>query len=167
VIKSPRCAWPRNIPSISPRHAAFVASAPEDAGAHIEAAYAHDRADLEHDANPPLRDRVSPRACRPTSVVTSSSGSARRCATSGRGGRCGRCARASDRRTIQIIRRSPRSSRLALLSAGHPRQAIATLLGCALDISPTAFDGYDRALGEYHRELLAQPSDESSGTVGR
>ena len=44
---------------------------------------------------------------------------------------------------------------LALADAGHPKAALATMLGCALDAAkPGAFDGYDRALGEYHRELL-------------
>jgi tetratricopeptide (TPR) repeat protein len=45
---------------------------------------------------------------------------------------------------------------LALFSAGHPRAALATMLGVALDLAgKTGFDGYERALGEYHQELLA------------
>lgn len=44
---------------------------------------------------------------------------------------------------------------LALADAGHPKAALATMLGCALDASrPGAFDGYERALAEYHHELL-------------
>jgi predicted Zn-dependent protease len=44
---------------------------------------------------------------------------------------------------------------LALADAGHPKAALATMLGCALDASrPDAFDGYERALAEYHHELL-------------
>jgi len=44
---------------------------------------------------------------------------------------------------------------LALADAGHPKAALATMLGCALDAARAdAFDGYERALGEYHRELL-------------
>lgn len=44
---------------------------------------------------------------------------------------------------------------LALADAGHPKAALATMLGCALDVArPGVFDGYERALGEYHRELL-------------
>lgn len=44
---------------------------------------------------------------------------------------------------------------LALLEAGHPKEALASMLGCALDAAaPGAFDGYERALGDYHRELL-------------
>lgn len=44
---------------------------------------------------------------------------------------------------------------LALADAGHPKAALATMLGCALDAARNgAFDGYERALTEYHRELL-------------
>jgi predicted Zn-dependent protease len=47
---------------------------------------------------------------------------------------------------------------LALGSSGHHRAALATMLGCALDVARAgAFDGYERALGEYHRELLEPP----------
>lgn len=46
---------------------------------------------------------------------------------------------------------------LALADAGHPRAALATMLGCALDASrPGAFDGYERALAAYHLQLLEQ-----------
>ena len=45
---------------------------------------------------------------------------------------------------------------LALHSAGHPRAALAAMLGVALDVDPGGrFDGYERALVEYHQELLA------------
>ncbi len=45
---------------------------------------------------------------------------------------------------------------LALFSAGHPRAALAAMLGVALDVAPPgAFAGFERALGEYHQELLA------------
>ncbi|HUS31527.1 MAG TPA: tetratricopeptide repeat protein [Kofleriaceae bacterium] len=44
---------------------------------------------------------------------------------------------------------------LALADAGHPKAALATMLGCALDVAkPAIFDGYERALSEYHRLLL-------------
>jgi hypothetical protein len=44
---------------------------------------------------------------------------------------------------------------LALGSAGHHKPALATMLGCLLDVAkPQSFDGYERALGEYYRELL-------------
>jgi tetratricopeptide (TPR) repeat protein len=46
---------------------------------------------------------------------------------------------------------------LALLDAGHPHAAVAAMLGVALDVAPVAaFDGYQRALGEYHAELLVK-----------
>ncbi|MDQ3368056.1 MAG: tetratricopeptide repeat protein [Myxococcota bacterium] len=44
---------------------------------------------------------------------------------------------------------------LALADAGQLRAALAAMLGCALDAAhPGVFDGYERALGEYHRALL-------------
>ncbi len=44
---------------------------------------------------------------------------------------------------------------LALMSSGHPRAALATMLGCALDAVPKEkWGGYDRALVEYQAELL-------------
>ena len=44
---------------------------------------------------------------------------------------------------------------LALADAGHPKAALATMLGCALDAARDgAFDGHERALSECHRELL-------------
>jgi tetratricopeptide (TPR) repeat protein len=45
---------------------------------------------------------------------------------------------------------------LALLDAGHPREAMAAMLGCAIDVArPGVFDGYERALAEYHQALLS------------
>lgn len=47
---------------------------------------------------------------------------------------------------------------LALHSTGHARAALATMLGVALDTAGAgSFDGYERALTEYHQELLADP----------
>lgn len=43
---------------------------------------------------------------------------------------------------------------LALFSAGQPRAALATMLGLTLDLAGDRLDGYDRALTEYHHELL-------------
>jgi tetratricopeptide (TPR) repeat protein len=43
---------------------------------------------------------------------------------------------------------------LALFSSGHPAAAIATMLGVALDHAPDALGRYQRALTEYHAELL-------------
>jgi len=49
---------------------------------------------------------------------------------------------------------------LALFSAGHPRAALAAMLGVALDAARAgAFDGYELALTEYHQELLASTVD--------
>ncbi len=54
---------------------------------------------------------------------------------------------------------------LALHSSGHGAAALATMLGCLLDVSGRAggaahpLDGYQRALGEYYRALI----DESAG----
>jgi predicted Zn-dependent protease len=46
---------------------------------------------------------------------------------------------------------------LALADVGHPKAALATMLGVALDVArPGVFDGYERALGEYHRLLLEE-----------
>jgi tetratricopeptide (TPR) repeat protein len=48
---------------------------------------------------------------------------------------------------------------LALFTSGHPREALAAMLGVALEVArPGAFDRYERALGEYHRELLGDAS---------
>jgi hypothetical protein len=44
---------------------------------------------------------------------------------------------------------------LALADTGHAKAALATLLGCTLDVARDGvFEGYERALAEYHRELL-------------
>ena len=43
---------------------------------------------------------------------------------------------------------------LALADAGHPRAALATLLGVILDLEAGRLDGFHRALAEYQRELL-------------
>jgi predicted Zn-dependent protease len=46
---------------------------------------------------------------------------------------------------------------LALADAGHRKAALATMLGAVLDVArPGALDGYERALTEYHRELLTK-----------
>jgi tetratricopeptide (TPR) repeat protein len=43
---------------------------------------------------------------------------------------------------------------LALLSSGNASAALATMLGVALDHARPSLDGYDRALTDYHKELL-------------
>jgi predicted Zn-dependent protease len=45
---------------------------------------------------------------------------------------------------------------LALSAAGQPHAALATMLGVVLDLGHGSLDGYDRALAEYHDELLAK-----------
>lgn|SRR5689334_3959511 len=45
---------------------------------------------------------------------------------------------------------------LALASAGHPRPALATMLGVVLDVHAGRLDGFERALADYQRELLDQ-----------
>lgn len=47
---------------------------------------------------------------------------------------------------------------LALLDSGHPREAVAAMLGVVLDVHAGRLDGYDRALTEYH-QLLLTPRD--------
>lgn len=45
---------------------------------------------------------------------------------------------------------------LALLDAGHPKAAVAAMLGVALDVAKdNVFEGYQRALSEYHQLLLS------------
>jgi hypothetical protein len=49
---------------------------------------------------------------------------------------------------------------LALLDTGHAKAALATMLGCVLDVAPAgSLDGYERALGEYHQLLLEPPPE--------
>lgn len=43
---------------------------------------------------------------------------------------------------------------LALMAAGHPRAALAAMLGCALDLAQGSFGSHEHALSEAHRELL-------------
>jgi tetratricopeptide (TPR) repeat protein len=46
---------------------------------------------------------------------------------------------------------------LALLDAGHPKAAVAAMLGVALDTAKDGvFEGYERALSEYHQLLLEE-----------
>jgi predicted Zn-dependent protease len=49
----------------------------------------------------------------------------------------------------------------ALLDAGHPKAAVAAMLGVALDVAKdNVFEGYERALSEYHQLLLADVAPE-------
>ena len=132
---------------------AFVAEQPGDVLANIEAAYAHDRAGREHDA---IRFyEIAHRLGVPAAE--------RRHFLVGFGSTLRNVGRADDAVGVlaQAVADDPEYApfaaflALALCSAGHSRAALATLLGCALDVArPGAFDRYERALTEYHRELL-------------
>ena len=124
--------------------------------AQIEAAYAHDRADLERDA---IRYYDAAHALGVPS-------SERRAFLVGYGSTLRNVGRADDAVAIlgQAIADDPDYPpfhaflSLALFSAGHPRAALAAMLGVALDAArPDAFDRYARALTDYQRELLADP----------
>lgn len=43
---------------------------------------------------------------------------------------------------------------LALFHSAHPRQALGTMLHCALEAAPDAFDGWQAALNEQYTYLL-------------
>jgi len=131
----------------------LVADRPGDVLAQIEAAYAHDRAGRERDAivhyDEAYRLDVPGPATRRFLV--------------GYGSTLRNVNRLDDAVAIlaQAVADDPGYPAfaaflaLALGSAGHHRAALAAMLGCALDASrPGAFDGYERALGDYHRELL-------------
>lgn len=131
-------------------------AAPDDVEAQIEAAYACDR---EGDERTAIRyyDRAwalgVPEARRPRFLV-------------GYGSTLRNVGRADD--AVAILAEAAAAYpdhaalraflALALHSAGHPRAALATMLGVVLDTAAAgALDGYERALNEYHRELLADP----------
>ena len=131
-----------------------VVRAPDDVAAQLAAAYAHDRAGLERDANryydAAHRLGVPPGERRKFLV--------------GYGSTLRNVGRADDAVAVlaQAIADDPGYPAfaaflaLALASSGHPRAALAAMLGCALDAARgDAFDGYERALTEYHRELRA------------
>jgi len=130
-----------------------AADAPDDAEAQFEAAVAHDRAGMEREA---IRyyERVAELGV---------PGGIKRRFYVGYGSTLRNVGRADDAVGVlgQALADDPNYPpysaflALALLSAGHPREAIAAMLGCALDVAlPGAFDGFERALGAYHAELL-------------
>lgn len=139
---------------------ALVTGEPERAEAQIEAAYAHDRAGLE---------RVAIRhyeAAHRLGVPASE----RRNFTAGFGSTLRNVGRADDAVAVlgQAIADDPDYPpfhaflALALHSAGHPKAALAAMLGCALEVArPDAFDRYERSLNEYHRELLDELAPET------
>jgi tetratricopeptide (TPR) repeat protein len=132
---------------------AYVADHPEDALAQIEAAYGNDRAGDERTAI--IHYEEAYRIGVPADV--------RRRFLVGFGSTLRNVGRAED--AVNVLAAAVEADphypayaaflALALADAGHPKAALATLLGCALDAArPDAFDGYERALGEYHTELL-------------
>jgi Flp pilus assembly protein TadD len=139
------------------RHAAALQ--PDDARAQMAAAYACDRVGLEHDAVRYYERAWQlgvPDADRPGFLV-------------GFGSTLRNVGRADE--AVALLAEAVRDHAdhpalhaflaLALFSAGHPRAALAAMLGVALDVAPPgAFGGYQRALAEYHQELLAPLVDE-------
>ncbi len=140
--------------------AALVLAHPDDVEAQLEAAFALDRAGREHEA---IRHHehasilgVPAALMRPFAV--------------GYGATLRNVGRADDAVGVlgQAIADDPLYAPyaaflgLALLDAGHPRLAVATLLGCALEVArpdgPDGLAGYARALGAYQRELLELPT---------
>jgi predicted Zn-dependent protease len=135
---------------------ALVLEHPEDPHVQFEAACAHDRVGLEREAIPHY-DAVY-RLGVPADI--------RRRFVVGYGSTLRNVGRIDDAIGIlgQAVHDDPEYPAfaaflaLALLSAGEPRAALAAMLGCALDAArPNVFEGYERALAEYHTELLARP----------
>jgi tetratricopeptide (TPR) repeat protein len=132
---------------------AYVLDHPDDVWAHVEAAYAHDRLDLERQAI------VHYDAAYRLGVPADE----RRHFLVGFGSTLRNVGRADDAVAIlaQAVAEDPDYPAfaaflaLALMSAGQPRVAVATLLGVVLDTARDRLDGYDRALTEYQRELLS------------
>ena len=132
---------------------AYVADHPDDVHAQIEAAYGNDRVGDERTAI--IHYEAAYRLGVPADL--------RRRFLVGFGSTLRNVRRADDAITVlaKAIEDDPNYPAyaaflaLALADAGHAKAALATMLGCALDASrPGAFDGYERALGEYHQELL-------------
>jgi tetratricopeptide (TPR) repeat protein len=134
----------------------LVAAQPSDVLAQIEAAYGHDRNNFERDAIRHYDEAY--RLGVPADL--------RRRFLVGYGSTLRNVGRLDDAIAVlgQAVSDDPEYPAyaaflaLALLSAGHAKPAMAALLGCTLEVArPNAFDGYERALGEYHRELLDTP----------
>ena len=132
---------------------ALVAEHPDDVLAQIEAAYGHDRVGDERTA---LRYYEA-------AYHLGVPAPERRRFVVGYGSTLRNVGRADDAVGIlaQAVADDPQYPpfqaflALALFSAGHPKAALAAMLGCALDAArPGVFEGYERALTEYHQELL-------------
>lgn len=133
----------------------LVAERPSDPLAQIEAAYGHDRNNLEREAIRHYDEAYRlgvPDAMKRRFLV-------------GYGSTLRNVGRIDDAVAIlgQAVADDPGYHAygaflaLALLSAGHPKAALAAMLGVTLEVAkPGSFDGYERALGEYHKELLEQ-----------
>jgi tetratricopeptide (TPR) repeat protein len=130
----------------------LVERLPDEVGAQLEAAYALDRAGFEHRAL--QHYEVAHRLGVPLSE--------RRHFTVGYGSTLRNVGKHEE--AVAVFAQAAASDpeypayaaflALALDSAGQPRAALATMLGCALDVAhPNAFDGYERALSEYRRVL--------------
>ena len=137
----------------------LVVAHPDDAEAQLEAAFAHDRAGREQEAI---------RHYEQASLLGVPAALMRAFAV-GYGSTLRNVGRADDAVGVlgQAIAGDPAYAPyaaflgLALLDAGHPRLAVATLLGCALEVArpdgPDRLADYARALGAYQRELLELP----------
>jgi predicted Zn-dependent protease len=131
----------------------LVARFPDEVDAQIEAAYGHDRAGLE---------RIAIGYYEAAHALGVPAGE-RRNFTVGYGSTLRNVGKIDDAIAVlaQAVADDPEYPAfaaflaLALGSAGHHKAALAAMLGCALDVArPGAFDRYERALSDYHRELL-------------
>jgi tetratricopeptide (TPR) repeat protein len=132
----------------------YVAEHPDDPAALAEAGFAHDRMDLEREAcryyDAAFQLGVPPELRRKFLICYGST--------------LRNVGRLDDAVGIlgQAVQDDPTFPAamaflaLALYSAGQPREALAAMLSCALDAArPGVFEGFERALGEYHQLLLA------------
>jgi tetratricopeptide (TPR) repeat protein len=129
---------------------ALALAEPTAVEAQIEAAYAHDRADLERDA---IRYYDAAHALGIPAAE-------RRVFLVGYGSTLRNVGRADDAVAIlgEAIADDPDYPPFHAFLSLALFSAVATMLGVALDASrPDAFDRYARALTEYQRELLADP----------
>ena len=131
----------------------LAADEPTNAEAQLEAAIAHDRADREREAI--VYYDAAYRLGVPAAV--------KRSFYVGFGSTLRNVGRADESVAVlaQAVAEDPGYApfhaflSLALFSSGHPREALAAMLGVALEVAKAgAFDRYERALSEYHRELL-------------
>lgn len=136
----------------------LVAQRPDDPRAHVEAAYGLDRAGEEQ------RAIVHYEAALNLGVPEEE----RRPFTVGLGSTLRNVGRHAD--SVAVFARAVAEDpgyppfvaflALALDSAGRGAGALATMLQCALEAArPGAFDGYERALSGYQRDLAGRPAN--------